>query len=139
MTLFLTSPRGWVLEGKPTAGEGSRVRNFLPLPLHHIGFDELVPEVRGLHVQARGVSGCVVLLIMALNHLYLNCLSDSAGRDPHGPPTFYAARGSPALGIFSGDLLGKILPNISRSLIGPRSSPRREWRMMARRWAHLRL
>ena len=44
-------------EGKPTTGEGSRVRNLLPQPLHHIDLDEFVPKVRDLHVQAHGVSG----------------------------------------------------------------------------------
>ena len=33
------------LEDKPTTGEGSRVRNLLPLLLHRIGLDELVPKV----------------------------------------------------------------------------------------------
>ena len=30
------------LEGQPTTGEGSRVRNLFPLPLQHVGIDELV-------------------------------------------------------------------------------------------------
>ena len=75
------------LEGKPTTGEGSRVRNLLPLPLQHIGFDELVLKIRDLHAQAHGVSGWEVLLPMASNHLYLNCPSHSACRAPHGLPT----------------------------------------------------
>ena len=52
-------------EGKPTAGEGSRVRNLLPLPVQHIGIDELVLRTRDLHAQAHGVSGWEVLLPMA--------------------------------------------------------------------------
>ena len=115
------------LECKPTAGERSRVLNLLPLPSHHIALDELVPKVRDLHVQARGISGWVVLLAMALNHLCLNCPSDSAGRADHGSPTLVQLE---ALGHLPSSVAIFL---ISRSLIGPRSSPRKEWRAMARR------
>ena len=76
------------LEGKPTTGEGSRVRNLLPQPLHHIDLDEFVPKVRDLHAQAQCVSGGVVLFTLAFNHLYLNYPSDRAGRALDWPPTF---------------------------------------------------
>ena len=93
------------LEGKPTTGEGLRVRNLFPLPLHHVGLDELVPEVRGLHVQARSVSKWVVLLTV-------NCPSDSAGRAPYGPPTLVQQEAlrhlTSSVAIFFGRFSGKL-------------------------------
>ena len=81
------------LGGQPTTGEGSRVRDLLPLPSQLIGLDELVLKIRDLHAQAHGVSGWEVLLPMALSHLHLNCSSDSAGRAPLGLPTLVQLEG----------------------------------------------
>ena len=102
-------------EGKPTTGESSRVRNLLPPLLHHIGLDELVPEVRGVHVQAmasldgwfldNGVNTPPSFPSSPLP-LHLNCPSDSAGRAPHAHPTLVQLEGPTALGFFSGDLFG---------------------------------
>ena len=75
------------MEGKPTTGEVSHVRNLLPQPLQHINLDEFVPKVRDLPVQAHGVSGWVVLLTMAVNRLYLNCPYDIADCALDVPPT----------------------------------------------------
>ena len=89
------APRAYI---STTIGEGSRVLQ----PLHHIDLVEFVPKVRDLHVQAHGVSGWVVLLTMAFDHVYLNYTSDSAGCAPDWPPIVCAAGGFLAPGFFSG-------------------------------------
>ena len=70
--------------------------------------------------------------------LHLNCPSDSAGRAPHAHPTLVQLEGPRHLASSVAIFLGISLEDFEVT-DWARSSPRKEWRIMVRRRAQLRL